>query len=186
MATGSAKFLPRADLVVVLSANGTVEGQGSFQELCAAENNATDFITSVDTGSEAETTPPSTRGTEPTGAGKARMAERNSKSDDKRLDPSRQSGDFGIYKYYFTCISWAVVAIFLLLQFAYAFLCTFPSEPDTMANGSSGLAQVVGRRQYASIPLTIWLLYRNLYSTSTRSIDTICCSHMVRDQLMEG
>jgi ATP-binding cassette subfamily C (CFTR/MRP) protein 1 len=128
MATGSAKFLPRADLVVVLSANGTVEGQGSFQELCAAENNATDFITSVDTGSEAETTPPSTRGTEPTGAGKARMAERNSKSDDKRLDSSRQSGDFGIYKYYFTCISWAVVAIFLLLQFAYAFLCTFPSE----------------------------------------------------------
>jgi ATP-binding cassette subfamily C (CFTR/MRP) protein 1 len=128
MATGSAKFLPRADLVVVLSANGTIAGQGSFQELCAAENNATKFITSVDTGSEAETTPASTHEAKPTNAGKTRMAEGTSKPDDKRLDSSRQNGDFGIYKYYFTCISWTVVAIFLLLQFAYAFLCTFPSE----------------------------------------------------------
>jgi ATP-binding cassette subfamily C (CFTR/MRP) protein 1 len=128
MATGSAKFLPRADLVVVLSADGTVEGRGSFQELCAAGNNATKFITSVDTGVKDEITPESATKKESMNAGKTRIAESTKKTDDKRLDPSRQSGDFGIYKYYFTCISWTVVAIFLLLQFAYAFLCTFPSK----------------------------------------------------------
>jgi ATP-binding cassette subfamily C (CFTR/MRP) protein 1 len=192
MATGSAKFLPQADLVIVLSANGTVEGRGSFQELCAAGNNATRFITSVDTGAKDETTPESATRKESTVAGKTRTAEASSKSADKRLDPSRQNGDFGIYKYYFRCISWTVVAIFLLLQFAYAFLCTFPSKyldtpaSDVMANKSSGLAQVVGGCQYASISLTVWLLHRSLHSTSTRSIGAFCCGYLVRRQAWEA
>jgi ATP-binding cassette subfamily C (CFTR/MRP) protein 1 len=132
MATGAVKFLSRADLIVVLSADGSVEGQGSFQELRAAETNATKFITSIDASPEDETKPDPMNKQEPKEAEKTHGAGSKSKPEDKKLDSARQNGDFGIYKYYFACISWTVVAMFLLLQFAYAFLCTFPSEyPDT-------------------------------------------------------
>lgn len=128
MATGSVKFLSRADLVVVLSPNGAVEGQGSYQELRAAGNNATRIVTSIDASHEDNTK--SISGTEKDSKNpmKTHVAERKSKSDDKKPDNTRQNGDFGIYKYYFACISWTVVAMFLLLQFSYAFLCTFPSQ----------------------------------------------------------
>jgi ATP-binding cassette subfamily C (CFTR/MRP) protein 1 len=151
MATGAVKFLSRADLMVVLSANGTVEGQGSFKALRAAGTNATKFITSIDASSEDETKPDPAAKKEPKGAEKTHSIGSKSKPEDKKLDSARQNGDFGIYKYYFACISWTVVAMFLLLQFAYAFLCTFPSKHSdatvagTMANEISGLAQMVGR-----------------------------------------
>ncbi|KAI4745287.1 multidrug resistance-like protein [Aureobasidium sp. EXF-12298] len=127
MATGAVKFLPRADLIVVLSSDGTVEGQGSFRELHAAGTNATNFITSIDAGPEDETKTDSATKREPKGAEKIESTGSKSKPEDKKLDAARQNGDFGIYKYYFACISWTVVAMFLLLQFAYAFLCTFPT-----------------------------------------------------------
>ena len=128
MATGSAKFLSRADLVVVLSSNGTVEGQGSYQELRAAGNNATKIITSIDARPEEETKSDSAAPKESKSAAKTYIAEKKSKPAEKESDKARQNGDFGIYKYYFACISWTVAAMFLLLQFAYAFLCTFPSK----------------------------------------------------------
>lgn len=128
MATGSAKFLSRADFVVVLSSNGIVEGQGSYHELRAAGNNATKIITSVDASSRGESVLVPKAGIDSNGAVRTHVAEKNGKPDDKKMDSARQSGDFGIYKYYFACISWTVVAMFFLLQFAYAFLCTFPSE----------------------------------------------------------
>ena len=126
MATGAVKFLSRADLIVVLSADGTVEGQGSFQELRAAGTNATKFITSIDASPEDK--PDSVTKQEPKDTETTPIAGSKSKPDDKKLESARQNGDFGIYKYYFACISWTVVAMFLLLQFAYAFLCTFPSK----------------------------------------------------------
>jgi ATP-binding cassette subfamily C (CFTR/MRP) protein 1 len=133
MATGSAKFLFRADHIVVLSADGTVEGQGSFQELNAAGNSATKIINSIEAKFEDEAISESTAGKEPEATVKTHTVENKNKPDDKKSDATRQNGDFGIYKYYFACISWTVVAIFLLLQFAYAFLCTFPSEyPDPL------------------------------------------------------
>jgi ATP-binding cassette subfamily C (CFTR/MRP) protein 1 len=128
MATGSVKFLSRADHIVVLSADGTVEGQGSFQELNAAGNSATKIINSIEAKSGDEVISRSTTGEEHKAAAKTHAAEKKSKSGDKKSDATRQNGDFGIYKYYFACISWTIVAIFLLLQFAYAFLCTFPSK----------------------------------------------------------
>jgi len=128
MATGSAKFLSRADLVVVLSSNGTVEGQGSYQDLRAAGHKATKIITSIDPRPEDEAESILETEKDSKNAVKTHTAEIKSKSDDKKLDNTRQNGDFGIYKYYFACISWTVAAMFLLLQFAYAFLCTFPSK----------------------------------------------------------
>jgi ATP-binding cassette subfamily C (CFTR/MRP) protein 1 len=65
MATGSAKFLFRADHIVVLSADGTVEGQGSFQELNAAGNSATKIINSIEAKFEDEAISESTAGKEP-------------------------------------------------------------------------------------------------------------------------
>jgi ATP-binding cassette subfamily C (CFTR/MRP) protein 1 len=128
MSTGSAKFLSRADSVVVLSSIGTVEGQGSYQELRAAGDTAAKIITSIDTSPEDETTPDLDNVKDSKDAAKSHTAKSDSKLDDKKLDNTRQNGDFGIYKYYFACISWTVAAMFLLLQFAYAFLCTFPSK----------------------------------------------------------
>jgi ATP-binding cassette subfamily C (CFTR/MRP) protein 1 len=128
MATGAVKFLSRADLIVVLSATGTVEGQGSFQELRAGGTNATKYITSIDASPEDETKLDSVTKKELKGAEKTHSTGSTSKPEDKKQDSARQNGDFGIYRYYFACISWTVVAMFLLLQFAYAFLCTFPSK----------------------------------------------------------
>jgi ATP-binding cassette subfamily C (CFTR/MRP) protein 1 len=128
MATGSAKFLSRADHIVVLSADGTVEGQGSFQELNAAGKKAAKIINSIEVKSGDEVISESKTSKEPKAAAKTHTAEKKSESGDKKSDATRQNGDFGIYKYYFACISWTVVAIFLLLQFAYTFLCTFPSK----------------------------------------------------------
>lgn len=127
MTIGASKFLPRADHIVVLSSNGTVEEQGSFQKLCATDTSAARYITSMATNAAENATPDLARGKEPAGAGKAHTAEKDSKVDDKILEAARQRGDFSIYKYYFACISWTVAAIFLLLQLAYAFFCTFPS-----------------------------------------------------------
>ncbi|KAG9958555.1 P-loop containing nucleoside triphosphate hydrolase protein, partial [Aureobasidium melanogenum] len=127
MTIGASKFLPKADHIVVLSANGTVEGQGTFQELCAAGNEATRYITSIAASPTENNTPDVSRGREPAGTGKTRTTESVSKVDDKVLEAARRKGDFGIYKYYFACISWTVGAIFLLLQVAYAFFCTFPT-----------------------------------------------------------
>ncbi|KAI4747400.1 multidrug resistance-like protein [Aureobasidium sp. EXF-12298] len=127
MTIGASKFLPKADHIVVLSANGTVEGQGTFQELCAAGNDATRYITSIVASPADNNTPEVARGREPAGTGKTLTTESVSKVDDKALEAARQRGDFGIYKYYFACISWTVGAIFLLLQLAYAFFCTFPT-----------------------------------------------------------
>ncbi|KAG9646246.1 P-loop containing nucleoside triphosphate hydrolase protein, partial [Aureobasidium melanogenum] len=127
MTIGASKFLPKADHIVVLSANGTVEGQGTFQELCAAGNDATRYITSIAASPAENNTPDVIRGREPAGTGKTRTTESVSKVEDKDLEAARQRGDFGIYKYYFACISWTVGAIFLLLQLAYAFFCTFPT-----------------------------------------------------------
>ncbi|KAI4723833.1 multidrug resistance-like protein [Aureobasidium sp. EXF-10728] len=126
MTTNAAKLLSRADLVVVLSSNGTVEGQGTFQELHAAASNATRYITSVAASSEDQAAPGSTTDEESIGVVKKHLAEGKNKADDNTLEAARQKGDLGIYKYYFACISWTVAAIFLLLQLAYAFLCTFP------------------------------------------------------------
>lgn len=128
MATGSARFLPRADLILVLSADGTVEGRGSFQELNAAGNDATRIIDSIQAKSGDDYISVSETGEKLKGARKTHNVESKSKTDDKNPDTTRQNGDFGIYKYYFACISRTVVAIFFLLQFAYAFLCTFPSK----------------------------------------------------------
>lgn len=128
MTTGASKFFPRANHIVVLSSNGTVEGQGTLQKLYAAGNNATRYITSMVASSAENATPDLAHGKEPASAGKTHTAENDSKVDDKILEAARQRGDFGIYKYYFACISWTVAAIFLLLQFAYAFFCTFPSK----------------------------------------------------------
>lgn len=130
MATGSAKFLSRADLVVALSSNGTVEGQGSYQELRAAGSNATKIITSIDARPGEETTFDSATHKNSKSAVKTHVVEKQSKPAGRESDKARQNGDFSIYKYYFACISWTVAAMFLLLQFAYAFLCTFPSKPS--------------------------------------------------------
>ncbi|KAI4848302.1 multidrug resistance-like protein, partial [Aureobasidium sp. EXF-8845] len=127
MATGSAKFLSRADHILVLSPDGTVEGQGSFQELDAAGNKAMKIINVIEAKSGDEVISESRTGREPKAAAKTHVAEKKSELDDKKSDATRQNGDFGIYKYYFACITWTVVAIFLLLQFAYALLCTFPT-----------------------------------------------------------
>ncbi|KAG9688411.1 P-loop containing nucleoside triphosphate hydrolase protein, partial [Aureobasidium melanogenum] len=127
MTIGASKFLPKADHIVVLSSDGIIEGQGTFQELCAARNDATKYITSMAANSAENTTPDSARVRKPASAGKTHVAVTESKMDDKVLEAARQRGDFGIYKYYFACISWTVGAIFLLLQLAYAFFCTFPT-----------------------------------------------------------
>ena len=132
MTIGASKFLPRADLIVILSSNGMIEGQGTFQELRATGNNAAGYITSMVANSAENTTSDSARSKEAVGAGKTHAAESDSKVDDKVLEASRQRGDFGIYKYYFACISWAVAAIFLLLQLAYAFFSAFPSKYSNM------------------------------------------------------
>lgn len=128
MTIGACKFLPKADHILVLSPDGKVEGQGTFQELCAARNDATKYITSMAANSAENTTPDPARVRKPASAGKTHVAVTESKVDDKVLEAARQRGDFGIYKYYFACISWTVGAIFLLLQLAYAFFCTFPSK----------------------------------------------------------
>lgn len=128
MTIGASKFLPKADHIVVLSSDGIIEGQGTFQELCAAGNDATKYITSMAANSAENTTPDPARVRKPASAGKTHVAVTESKVDDKVLEAARQRGDFGIYKYYFACISWTVGAIFLLLQLAYAFFCTFPSK----------------------------------------------------------
>jgi ATP-binding cassette subfamily C (CFTR/MRP) protein 1 len=128
MATSSARFLPRADLIIVLSANGIVEGQASFPELKAAGNNATRILHSIEAKSGDDSISLSGPRENLKTARKSHNVESNSKADDKISDTTRQNGDFGIYKYYFACISRTVVAVFFLLQFAYAFLCTFPSR----------------------------------------------------------
>ncbi|KAF4549613.1 ABC transporter-like protein 1 [Elsinoe fawcettii] len=42
------------------------------------------------------------------------------------MDRLRRVGDVGIYRYYFASLSWKVGAVFLFLQFSYAFLTSFP------------------------------------------------------------
>lgn len=137
MTIGASKFLPRADHIVVLSSIGTIEGQGTFQGLSATDTSAARYITSMAANAAENDIPDLARGKEPAGAGKSHTAEKDSKVDDKILEAARQRGDFGIYKYYFACISWTVAAMFLLLQLAYAFFCTFPSKcPDSRCGRS--------------------------------------------------
>lgn len=128
LTVGTSKLFSRADHIVVLSSEGTVDDQGTFQELCTRGNNAAKYIISAEEDALDQS---STKSTYTEDLTKARMVyaqHGDYQTDDKKLDAARQQGDFSIYRYYLACISWTVAAIFLLLQLVYAFLSTFPSE----------------------------------------------------------
>ena len=128
MTVGASKFFSRADHVVVLSSEGTILDQGTFQELCTRDNKAARYIVSAEESAPEQSFTESAYNEVSTKARKVYAKHGDSKTDDKDLDAARQRGDFSIYRYYLACISWTVAAIFLLLQLTYAFLSTFPSE----------------------------------------------------------
>ncbi|THW39632.1 multidrug resistance-like protein [Aureobasidium pullulans] len=124
---GASKFFSRADHVVVLSSEGTILDQGTFQELCTRDNKAASYIVSAEESAPEQSFTESAYNEDSTKARKVYAKHGDSKTDDKDLDAARQRGDFSIYRYYLACISWTVAAIFLLLQLTYAFLSTFPT-----------------------------------------------------------
>ena len=120
------RFLSYADYVVVLGSNGTIAEQGTFEELIAAEGYVhTCCIENVREGAmeitlqEVAEVPKATYTPE--------MGNKNAK-DDFIDDKTRQVGDFSIYRYYFSCLSWKVTATFLILQICWAFFSCFPSR----------------------------------------------------------
>ncbi|THX23790.1 multidrug resistance-like protein [Aureobasidium pullulans] len=127
MTVGASKFFSRADHVVVLSSEGTILDQGTFQELCTRDNKAARYIISAEESAPEQSFTESAYNEDSTKARKVYAKHGDSKTDDKDLDAARQRGDFSIYRYYLACISWTVAAIFLLLQLTYAFLSTFPT-----------------------------------------------------------
>ncbi|KAG2163329.1 hypothetical protein VTO58DRAFT_110787 [Aureobasidium pullulans] len=127
MTVGASKFFSRADHVVVLSSEGTILDQGTFQELCTRDNKAARYIVSAEESAPEQSFTESAYNEDITKARKVYAKHGDSKTDDKDLDAARQRGDFSIYRYYLACISWTVAAIFLLLQLTYAFLSTFPT-----------------------------------------------------------
>jgi ATP-binding cassette subfamily C (CFTR/MRP) protein 1 len=124
LATHASRFLRYMDHIVVLSDKSTILEQGSFDELVKSGG----YISS---------------GEEHTGEVSVDLAEDHysldielslhqsdtavHQEDDMSHDKARQTGDFTVYKYYFSCLSWKIGVTFLIFQVSYAFLTTFPT-----------------------------------------------------------
>ena len=123
LATHTSRFLRYTDHVVVLNDKGIISEQGSFDELVteggyisSGGENAGDSVdlaeekTSLDTNLSSHQSDTA-------------ILEQNDLAQDK----SRQTGDFTVYRYYLSCLSWKVGVTFLIFQVSYAFLTTFPT-----------------------------------------------------------
>ncbi|KAL5448960.1 hypothetical protein PMIN07_004119 [Paraphaeosphaeria minitans] len=122
LATHAERFIRYVDHIIVLSGKGTISEQGSLAELSRAGGYVA--ASAVDTSSESsmDTVPDDT---DP----KVEFASSNSATANEAapLEKARQIGDFNVYRYYFSFLSWKIGIIFLVLQFSYAFLNTFPT-----------------------------------------------------------
>jgi ATP-binding cassette subfamily C (CFTR/MRP) protein 1 len=123
LATHASRFLRYTDYVVVLSDKGTISEQGSFDELVAAGGyispggeNAGDSIDLAEEQTSFDVNLSSHQSD-------AAILQTNDLAPDK----ARQTGDFTVYRYYFSCLSWKIGVMFLIFQVSYAFLTTFPA-----------------------------------------------------------
>ncbi|KAF1972252.1 putative multidrug resistance protein [Bimuria novae-zelandiae CBS 107.79] len=119
LATHANRFLPHADHVIVLG-EGKVLEQGPYMRLTMNKDLA-----------EAETSEASSGqvflDSEDNDELPSQYSPHEGKAQEVPLDKSRQLGDFQVYRYYFAALSWAVAAIFFVLQISWAFLSCFPT-----------------------------------------------------------
>lgn len=117
------RFLHYADQIIVMSDNGTISEQGTFAELSKAGGyvgaSAEDISIEASLDSVSADTDL-----------KVEFASSDASAPDDAapLDKARQIGDFNVYRYYFSFLSWKIGIAFLVLQVFYAFLMTFPSK----------------------------------------------------------
>lgn len=112
----TARHLPLADKIIVLTSDGEIDQQGSYQQLRSSEG----FVKSVSAQDRAfeggETPQDSVSLARKVGQGP---------TPEQVYDLTRRTGDMSVYKYYFMTIKKSSVAIFLATNVVYAFCYGF-------------------------------------------------------------
>ncbi|KAL1595346.1 hypothetical protein SLS60_010037 [Paraconiothyrium brasiliense] len=122
LATHANRFLPHADHVIILG-EGRVLEQGPYMKLSINNDLAGTGTSEVGGNCNEEVS----LDLEDNNASPSTYGPHEEKAQDVPLDRSRQLGDFQVYRYYFAALSWAVAAIFFVLQILWAFLSCFPT-----------------------------------------------------------
>ncbi|KAF2155055.1 ABC transporter [Myriangium duriaei CBS 260.36] len=130
LATHDVNFLPHADLIVVLGKDGKVSEQGSFRQLRNGKGYIAEMLAHNNVDENAFHSVPDFDMTPKPIENPALPAQSEGSDDNnddvKSADKSRQLGDAATYVFYFSCVGWALSAIFWILQFCYAFFGVFP------------------------------------------------------------
>ncbi|OAG06384.1 P-loop containing nucleoside triphosphate hydrolase protein [Paraphaeosphaeria sporulosa] len=122
LATHAERFLRYADHIIVLSSKGTISEQGSFADLSKAGGYVAPSAKVNSSESSVNTVSGDADPKVDFASSDATVAD-----DTAPLDKARQIGDFKVYRYYFSFLSWKIGFMFLVLQVSYAFLNTFPT-----------------------------------------------------------
>ncbi|KAF2834051.1 hypothetical protein CC86DRAFT_451542 [Ophiobolus disseminans] len=135
LATHAVSFLPFADEIIALSADGTVEEQGSYENLRAKQGG---YVHKMYEEHKIENSPmlPSLADASNTGTRTASNdedekdyvpASTSKKESDTANDKSRLLGDWKVYVYYFSCLGPVLTLGFFLFQILFAFFTVFPN-----------------------------------------------------------
>ncbi len=124
LASSSAKRLPYADHIVVLSKNGTIAEQGTFEQL----NRAGGYVSTF-------TLPPPTWDYVAGSSSDVDLASYASNKPQQELtedslveDAARRTGDVAVYLHYVRSVGWAATWIFIISITIFVFCNTFPRK----------------------------------------------------------
>jgi len=122
LATHATRFLRYMDKVVVIGDQGSIVEPGSLSIISAG-----DYASSGDDDMDEDSIDPPEH-YEDIESNRHRYSNtRPAEQEDPILDKARQTGDFAVYRYYFSCLSWKMGLTFLFFQLCYAFTTTFPT-----------------------------------------------------------
>lgn len=122
----SAKRLPYSDQIFVMNEKGTIDEHGQFDAMASSGG----YVSSFNLPHPDWNHIPDDRVYQKSGLSVSSPTDERAiqTDDDLEAEANRATGDFTIYRYYFSSVGWLSILVFAVCISAFVFCISFPSE----------------------------------------------------------